>query len=1016
MILNTITLHNFMSYGDAKLDCSAFAIACLSGLNGAGKSAILDAITWALWESARSTSDELIRGSEQEMWVDLTFELDGEIFRVRRSRQRSTPRAGARILSRGTLELQVLAGDPGLQKHWKSLTCCNMKETQIKINELLHMDYDTFINSVYLRQGRADEFTTRPPAERKQVLAEILGLNYFDKLQEAAREEARLYKTKVDFLQIELARYPDVPTRLQAAIANLQATENQRQQISEQLEQSLVKLLNYQNQLADMQAIDNKLEPTRLRLDEMDKDILLLAQTEEKLLSEKSALLLLLREADSLQNASENFHLVKSQVEKCDAISLELHDYNTSRLELKSKLASMRSRLEVELEHLGIKQTSLKNSREELLTNVGDAQLIGRNYEEYKQLMRRAAEMARKQEHFVRLGQRAEQLHTTIMECRLYLEAELGQKQHALKEWKALLENKTAIAEEQASVMQSLDELDKLEVEFDSVEDSGLRLKQEIDTLKLQIQALLKKLAENAAKVKELTDNATQTSCPLCAAPIVDRLAVMERYALNDGQINQEISELETQAAALERRRAQLRLRYAELRRKLDTRKQLDRQVGELNARMSALLRAQQNIEQLQEELTKVSNKLKTEDYASVEKESLINIKTEMHKLDFDTVIYSSLQAQLTAKRHAEFRFQQLKRDQAQLSVTEEELAVTTERMTAIEHALSANDFGLAEQSAIQRLDELIARQPYDRGEHQALRDKLSELLPLADKFKQIEQARQSLPAVETELSARQKQLTEKRAQHCLLSDSVTVWKEKLSGRQEISRLSETLAEQITAQRVQLTELDRQATIQTMLNQQLVAEEALVEAKQVELTQSIAAMNDHEFLSEAFGKRGIQAIIIENAVPEIEAEANSILSRLSDNQMTVALVTQQKTRAGNLIEALEIVVADEMGTRNYELYSGGEAFKINFAIRVALSRLLARRAGAKLQSLIVDEGFGSQDEISRGRLVKALNAIRPDFARILVVTHISEIKEMFPVQIQVQKNNGISTVNLLHAY
>ena len=47
-------------------------------------------------------------------------------------------------------------------------------------------------------------------------------------------------------------------------------------------------------------------------------------------------------------------------------------------------------------------------------------------------------------------------------------------------------------------------------------------------------------------------------------------------------------------------------------------------------------------------------------------------------------------------------------------------------------------------------------------------------------------------------------------------------------------------------------------------------------------------------------------------------------------------------------ETLEIYISDEVGTRNYELYSGGEAFRVNFALRLALSRLLARRAGSKL--------------------------------------------------------------------
>jgi exonuclease SbcC len=80
---------------------------------------------------------------------------------------------------------------------------------------------------------------------------------------------------------------------------------------------------------------------------------------------------------------------------------------------------------------------------------------------------------------------------------------------------------------------------------------------------------------------------------------------------------------------------------------------------------------------------------------------------------------------------------------------------------------------------------------------------------------------------------------------------------------------------------------------------------------------------------------------------------------------------------------------------------------------VALSRLLARRAGAKLETLIIDEGFGSQDESSRERMVNAINSIKGDFAKILVITHISEVKEMFPAQIQVTKDDGTSRLTVL---
>ena len=56
----------------------------------------------------------------------------------------------------------------------------------------------------------------------------------------------------------------------------------------------------------------------------------------------------------------------------------------------------------------------------------------------------------------------------------------------------------------------------------------------------------------------------------------------------------------------------------------------------------------------------------------------------------------------------------------------------------------------------------------------------------------------------------------------------------------------------------------------------------------------------------------------------------------------------------------------------HELFSGGEAFRIDFALRIAISKLLARRAGTALQTLIIDEGFGSQDEEGLAHIMEAL--------------------------------------------
>jgi exonuclease SbcC len=88
------------------------------------------------------------------------------------------------------------------------------------------------------------------------------------------------------------------------------------------------------------------------------------------------------------------------------------------------------------------------------------------------------------------------------------------------------------------------------------------------------------------------------------------------------------------------------------------------------------------------------------------------------------------------------------------------------------------------------------------------------------------------------------------------------------------------------------------------------------------------------------------------------------------------------------------------------MYSGGEAFRVDFALRIALARLLAERAGATLPTLIIDEGFGTQDAEGIDRLVQAITAVQDEFRLILVVTHIEDLKERFERRIEVTKDHA----------
>ena len=172
----------------------------------------------------------------------------------------------------------------------------------------------------------------------------------------------------------------------------------------------------------------------------------------------------------------------------------------------------------------------------------------------------------------------------------------------------------------------------------------------------------------------------------------------------------------------------------------------------------------------------------------------------------------------------------------------------------------------------------------------------------------------------------------------------------------------------------------------------------------------------HKTLERAFGKDGVPALLIEQALPQIEAKANELLDRLSDGQMSLRFVTQAEykdKKRDDLKETLDIQISDGAGMRDYEMYSGGEAFRVNFAIRLALSEVLAQRKGARLQTLVIDEGFGSQDVQGRQRLIEAINLVKKDFAKILVITHLDELKDAFPTRIEVEKTDHGSTVQVI---
>ena len=323
--------------------------------------------------------------------------------------------------------------------------------------------------------------------------------------------------------------------------------------------------------------------------------------------------------------------------------------------------------------------------------------------------------------------------------------------------------------------------------------------------------------------------------------------------------------------------------------------------------------------------------------------------------------------------------------------------------------------FALETRAKIAKYEAALAKLAHVEADYAAVKAELSALEPSERLHIALEHAQTSLKAAEAGIARAQKALQTRQT-------SRDAAQEQLQGLTDVSgelAQLETRDQQIRDLGKACQAEDQAVTQEIGRRQQTLTrfeEQKVIRAdKAKRLADAKYDQEVHSRLTEAFGKKGVQALIIENAIPELAEETNRILDRLTDGGMSLYFDTlrESKTKKDGPIETLDIKVSDNLGTRPLEMYSGGEGFRAAFALRIALSKLLARRAGARLQTLIIDEGFGSQDAKGREKLVECLDAIKDDFERIIVITHIDELKDAFATRVEVIKTPSGSQITVM---
>jgi DNA repair protein SbcC/Rad50 len=855
MIPLRLQLKNFMSYGEGvpPLDLSGIRLACLSGDNGNGKTAILDAMTWALFGETRAPSeDDLVRLGAADCGVLFDFKVADSRYRIKRQRDKK----------RGTIwELQVWQEDGTL----RPLTGTNTRETKAKIESLLRMDYKTFLTTSYLSQGRADEFARASVNDRKKVLADILDLTRYEKLEQLAKDQVLAAKELESQLERELVRIDAILSQFDAYQAALD-TAQQRYDLLETEKVTLFQAYTaFFAQCENLEKDEETYKDRESRIKERQRDIE--TATREKQRFEK-------RIGEAEQIVSE-----RAKIEANAA--------------LKTQIEAQLKPLEAQYS-LGVKLLQEQNNLQKEIAYAENK--IEREYQHI------AHQIDLLQQEQADLEKYSEQIN--------HLEIEITSFAH---------------------IEESLQNAERQKREFDLA----------FAELKAKNSAYKAEIAKCELRIERI-NTASESECEYCGQP------------LTESGKQQAIADAEAQIVAIKHDLQQL---GEDGRKTQEASKQAQREEADLRSALR-----QRDVFQTQ----------------------LLHAKQEHLRL---------------ASRLATLPQQQLALEQLRVQLTSRAFA----------------------PEAQERLLQVSAQlEKFERVEAE-LAQKRQDLQVLQGVEAQMARLEQALLVLETEPQLReetcqrivqwQEQVEKAEAQLTLLS-------QRLVGLPKLRQQRDEAHIQLKTHEREQEQIGREiAAAQNYLSQCAEAQKERADYQERH-TEARRQQGLYKELQAAFSRKGIQALLIENALPEIEEEANRLLKQMTNNAMTLKLQTQReaktKTTSGTgTIETLDIVIGDDMGTRPYEMYSGGEIFRINLALRVALSKLLARRSGAPLQTLILDEGFGTQDPRGREAIADALQAISADFALVLVITHIEELKDAFPTRIEVTKEASGSVIRVV---
>lgn len=1067
MKLLTLRFKNLNSlYGEWLIDFSEPAFTqeglfAITGPTGSGKSTLLDAICLALYgrtprlKVISKSTNEIMARQTADCFAEVTFESPAGRFRCHWSQSRARKKVDGALQ-----ETKHELADVNSGKIIES----RKKEVAQAIEVYTGMDFDRFTRSVLLAQGRFADFLQASADERSPILEQITGTEIYSEISKQVHERQKIEQAKLSLLEAESAGISLLTDSEQRALSTALQQQIEHVQTYHAQQQPLLQAIQWQTELSRLTSECNQLQPqlasaqqalTQFAPQQQQLNRALLAAELESDYREVTIVAKQQREEQrAFTQLTDELPALTDRATQCGAIVLAA---NTALQQLKQQQQQLLPVLK-QVRALDVKLQSGQQQRvEQQLAQQRLAAQLQKQQTIKLQLMQQLSQLVTDKQAVTRYlneHQQDEGLNNQLTGMSEQLKALARLDKAILMQSEQLCQLQQTVHGAQHNLQQQTQQQQKLSEAISlrerQIATTGKALvdvlagrllreyQQEREGLFKQ-QLLLVKIEQLETERQQLRDN---QPCPLCGALIhpyaagnipqlsevdqtlarLDQLLMQaqlhEQVIAGDQRqllqlyeqqqhVNQQVSQLQSILTADEARLLAKQQQLAEQR-------TVRQQEAERLQTLLASWQVRVSIEQLAEVLPHVTARAQQWQQA---KDRLIRYEEQQNVLT-----YQQQQAQTLIEHWQADQVQkQLELEQLQL-IARQQLA---ERQTLFADKIADNEEQLlhsqlltAEQHAQQSQQAYLqAKEGVTRSQvqHQKLQESITNralaLSQLTQQLRQNWQCRgfqDEADFTTSLLSLAQRQLLQQQANaltatHQQLTLQLNDSQQRLQ-REQQKQLTQASSAELQQAISQLEQQLNQATeLMGSLKQRLTAAEQ-AKGRFTQQQQQIALqsqelnrwLNLHHLIGSADGKKYrnfAQGLTFDVMV----TQANQQLVKMSDRYLLVR----------NHHQPLELDVVDNYQAgeiRSTKNLSGGESFIVSLALALGLSKMASQKV--RVDSLFLDEGFGTLDDEALEQALETLASLPQEGKLIGVISHVAALKERIALQLSVIPEAG----------